>query len=137
VHVLTADPRADVGVRRDDDIESMLDTLAEISLSPDDGWGAIMHAAHALAKGGGLLVVLTAGLSEEEARALATLRQPGSTALAFAVREGTEPAARALTETTVAVLGAAGWRAALVRPQDGPARSWAQVTTTTHDLVLR
>ncbi len=137
VHLLTPDPRSELGVRLDDDRESMLDTLAEIALSPDDGWGPLLHAAHGMAKGGGLLVVLTAGLAEEDARALATLRQPGSTALAFVVQEVIGHPARTVADTTVAVLGAAGWRAATVHPQDGPARCWAQVTTVTHELVHR
>ncbi|HQH07934.1 MAG TPA: DUF58 domain-containing protein [Phycicoccus sp.] len=154
VHLLTADPTVDSGVRHDNDVEAMLETLARIDLGSDDGLPHILRGAHALAHDGGLLVILTPGMGEDDIRALASLRPAGSTGLAFV----TAPSARGAgaresvsdgqgrlggrrrrgshddraAGTTLAVLSTAGWRAVSVRSTDTPMQAWSMATATQH-----
>ena len=46
VHLLTPDLTNDAGVRNDESVDAMLETLARIRTGPDDGFRAVLHAAH-------------------------------------------------------------------------------------------
>jgi uncharacterized protein (DUF58 family) len=124
VHLLTSDPTADTGVRSDGDLDTMLDTLATMRPGPDDGFRSVLRSAHLATGTGGLLVALVSALDEDGARALAALRQPGSTAVAFV--HG------ASAEATRATLASSGWLASSVAGSEPPARAWAVVTGASH-----
>lgn len=127
VHLLTADPTVDSGVHRDDDLDGMLDTLARVGLGPDDGFGQVLRLAHSLAHDGGLLVALTPGLPEADARAMAILRGAGSTGLAFVGVGGPAEQDRR-ARTTAAILSGSGWRAVEVRHGQTPMEAWSAAT---------
>jgi uncharacterized protein (DUF58 family) len=129
VHLLTPDLTNDAGVRNDESVDAMLETLARIRTGPDDGFRAVLHAAHGFTGSGGLLVALTTGLDDGATRALSSLRQHGSTAIGMvhAPRRGEESSAR-LAGRTIATLGSAGWLTAEVSGFEPPARVWSELT---------
>lgn len=128
VHLLSADPGTDAGVRSDEDLDAMLDTLARVRVGPDDDFGAVLRAAHGITGAGGLLVALTTALDDDAGRALASLRQAGSTAIAFVHDPGTGAPGPRPAGGTVAVLHASGWLTAGISGREPPSRMWAQVT---------
>jgi uncharacterized protein (DUF58 family) len=137
VHLITTDAASDSGTHEDSELEPLLDTLARLQADDADGFRAVLHAAHGVTSGGGLVVAVVAGLDDDAAHATASLRQPGSTGLAFVVereafggrpalgRRGGHPTG--LGPTTAAALTASGWSAALVRPGTTPAEAWGTV----------
>lgn len=132
VHLLTPDPSVDSGTRNDDHLEAMLDTLARIQPGPDDGLRSVLHGAHGVTGTGGLLVALVTGMADDTTRALAALRQPGSTAIALVhVPRDSSSADTARAGGTLASLVAAGWLAAPVTGSESPARVWGDLTGAT------
>ncbi|MGL5931084.1 MAG: DUF58 domain-containing protein [Dermatophilaceae bacterium] len=128
-HLLTPD----AGAHHDDDLDHALDSLARVDYSDDDGVGAVLHAASGLTAGGGLVAYVGGPLSDDDALALAALRQPGSTAVALVVEPatfGARPAAVHPAEpagATVAVLRNSGWSAVAVDGHTSPAAAWSAV----------
>ncbi|HYN28794.1 MAG TPA: DUF58 domain-containing protein [Dermatophilaceae bacterium] len=137
VHLITPDAASDSGTREDTDLEPVLDTLARLGPDDSDGFRAVLHAAHGVTSGGGLVVAVVAGLDDDAAHATASLRQPGSTGVAFVVdgeafggrpalgRRGGRPTG--LAPATAAALAATGWAATLVRPGTTPPQAWGAV----------
>lgn len=138
VHLLTPDPTVDAGTRNDEDLETMLDTLARIQPGADDGFRSVLHAAHAVTGTGGLLVALVTGMDDDATRALAALRQPGSTAIALVHVPSDDRSPQAtLAGGTLASLVAAGWLAAPVTGSESPARVWGDLTGATLPELIR
>ena len=135
VHLLTADPGSDTGTHHDDALDQGLETLARVTLGPDDGVRAVLHAASVLTSQGGLVVYVGGPLADGDARTLAALRQPGSAGVAMVVdpdafaargrRSGSEPGDRAAT--TSAILQSSGWMTTVVDAHTGPALAWGAV----------
>lgn len=131
VHLLTPDLASDSGTRHDEDLDAMLDTLARLDVGPEGGFQSVLHSATTVTGPGGLLVALVTGLDDGPTRALASLHQPGSTAIAFvhSPRDGT---GAALAGGTVATLSASGWLARPATGSESPGKTWSDVTGATH-----
>jgi uncharacterized protein (DUF58 family) len=139
VHLLTADAGDEAGVHHDNGVEQALDTLARIQLGDDDGVRALLHAANSLTAQGGLVVYVGGPLPDDDAHALAALRQPGSTGVAlvvdpgsFGLRTGRRVGSRDAgseepTGATTALLGASGWLTTVVDASTAPASAWSAV----------
>jgi uncharacterized protein (DUF58 family) len=143
VHLLTPEPASDLGVAEDDELESVLDTLARIETGSDDGYRPVLHAASTLASQGGLVVALVGGLDDDTARATASLRQPGSTGVAFVLDRSAFDAGHASAttrgseETTRSMLSTSGWSALTVGPQATPPEAWATAATQGRTAAVR
>ncbi len=133
VHLLTGDPGSDTGAHHDDSLESGLDTLARVTTGPDDGLRAVLHAASAVTSQGGLVVFVGGPLSDDDARALAALRQPGSAGVATVVDPTSFGGSRGRSAddsragTTAEVLRASGWTVTVVDSRTSPAAAWSAV----------
>ncbi|MBR7744407.1 DUF58 domain-containing protein [Phycicoccus sp. BSK3Z-2] len=130
VHLVTADPASDRGVRHDDTVEGSLDALARVRLEGPDVMRGVLHDSQSLTASGGLLVYVGGPLSDDDARTLAALRQPGSSGVALVVdparfgrRDGAGPAA----EATAATLRGSGWLTTVVDARTSPAQAWGTV----------
>jgi len=135
VHLLTAEPGTDLGVREDREPSAVLDTLARIEVSTGEGFRPVLHAAATLAGQGGLVVALLGGLDDDAARATASLRQPGSTGVAFVLDapafdggRGTDDAATPALATR-STLATSGWSALLIGPTTTPPQAWSTAAT--------
>jgi uncharacterized protein (DUF58 family) len=134
VHLLTADPGSETGAHHDETIEAGLDTLARVTLGGDDDLHAVLHAANGLTAQGGLVVYVGGPLPDEDAHALAALRQPGSTGVALVVDQGAfghrvgRPTTAAVHPgATAASLQASGWLTLVVDAGTTPATAWSSV----------
>ncbi|WP_377641909.1 DUF58 domain-containing protein [Oryzobacter terrae] len=133
LHLLTSDPGSDTGAHHDDSLEGGLDTLARVTTGPDDGLRAVLHAASAVTSQGGLVVFVGGPLSDDDARALAALRQPGSAGVATVVDPTSFGGSRGRSaddsraETTAEVLRASGWTVTVVDSRTTPAAAWSAV----------
>jgi uncharacterized protein (DUF58 family) len=134
VHLLTADAGSETGAHHDESLERALDTLARIQLGGEDGVRALLHAAHGLTAQGGLVVYVGGPLPDDDAHALAALRQPGSTGVALVVeptsfgsRSGLGAPSPGTAGATTASLQSSGWLAAVVDSSTPPAAAWSSV----------
>ena len=133
VHLMTADSGSDTGAHHDDTLEQGLDTLARVTTGPDDGLRAVLHSASALTAQGGLVVFVGGPLSDDDARALAALRQPGSAGVATLVDPSSFGGSRHRgpddqpAEATAEVLRASGWTVTVVDSRTTPAAAWSAV----------
>ena len=136
VHLLTADPGSDSGIHHDETLDHGLETLARVTLGPDDGLRAVLHAASVLTSQGGLVVYVGGPLTDDDARTLAALRQPGSAGVALVVdrdafaargRRGSHSDAGDRAATTAAIVQASGWMATVVDARTSPAAAWGTV----------
>lgn len=135
VHLVVADPGADRGTRHDDTLPGALDSLARVELADDDATRAVLHDASALTGQGGLVVYVGGPLPDDDAHALAALRQPGSSAVALVVEPRSFGGRRASlaagdgrpAAATTATLSASGWLAHVVDSSTGPAQAWSTV----------
>ncbi len=133
VHLLTADHGCDTGAHHDETLEAGLDTLARVTTGPDDGLRSVLHAASTVTSQGGLVVYVGGPLSDDDARALAALRQPGSAGVATVVDPASfgggrsRSSADARAATTAEVLRASGWTVTVVDARTTPAAAWSAV----------
>lgn len=131
VQLLSADASADSGVRCDDSLDDVLETLARIGKSADDELRALLHGAHSLAGSGGLVVAIVGGTQDDAARALCALRQSGGTAIAFVVDPSGRPQASGRAAATAATLSAAGWLTRSIDVSLPLALQWSAVASST------
>ena len=81
---------------------------------------------------------LVTGMDDDATRALAALRQPGSTAIALVHVPSDDRSPQAtLAGGTLASLVAAGWLAAPVTGSESPARVWGDLTGATLPELIR
>lgn len=114
-------------------IDDILDVLAVTTLHDDAGGDDILRAGQALAANGGFVVAIIGPADREVTGRVASLRQPGTTGLAFVVDArsfGDAPQADAADEH-VDALRLAGWRAIGVARDDPVSESWARLTAAT------
>ncbi len=144
IHLLTSDPSRDLGVAEDIELETALDSLARIEPGPDEAYRSVLHAASTATSQGGLVVAVLAGLDDDAARGTASLRQPGSTGVAFVIdqagfassgRQAGGDASRAAA--TTATLRATGWSALTVTAGTTPPDAWSAATTSAGTAALR
>ncbi len=129
VHLLTDetadDSRASSAMERD----PLLDVLAMSEPGTEDQFADVLQAAHPVTASGGLVLAVVTELDEEVARQVASLRQPGGTALAIVLDPHGFGATRrrpgASSELAcVPVLRGAGWSVAVVGAGDDLATAW-------------
>ncbi|MBM6404129.1 DUF58 domain-containing protein [Phycicoccus sp. CSK15P-2] len=139
VHLLVPDPGSDRGTRHDDTLDGALDALARVGTGDaEDAMRAVLHDAAGFSAQGGLVVYVGGPLTDDDAHALAALRQPGSSAVAMVVDpaafDGHRPPLRGgalRAETTCATLRASGWLTTSVEPPTSPADAWSEVVGST------
>lgn len=141
VHLLVSDPHSDSGARLVTGLDHILLTLAMAEPERLSSLVSLWHAAHDLAAAGGLIIALVGGMDEESTRALASLRQHGSTGIAFVLTPAASASGLRVHERqpardrehralgTLAALEAAGWRGQAIRgTTPPPAAAWSEVT---------
>ncbi len=120
VHLVTDDTAEDGRAGTAMELEPALEVLAVAEPGPAEGFEEVLQAAHPVTAAGGLVVAVLSAVDEDTARRVASLRQPGGTALAmvlrtegFGRRHATAQAADAEL-ACVTVLRSAGWSVAVV-----------------------
>jgi len=118
------------------DIDAALESLAVAETGGDPAFEEVLHAAHPLTASGGLVIAVATDHDEESLRNLATLRQPGGTALLMLLQAATfvqGPGSTTVSPRTDALADlarTAGWSARVVRSGDTIAEAWAALSTT-------
>lgn len=127
LHLITAAPEEGISHESTSLAES-LPTLAHVTPGPSVDLAGVVHGAGAAVVAGGLVVAIIGACSDDDARAIASLRSLGSPALAIVVDRSTmgaptrpEPA-DAGASATAEVLRSAGWTVTVV----GSGTTWAQ-----------
>ncbi len=139
VHLLSSESTRDGAVDVVPETDAALDLLAEAGTGDDGELDLLVHAAHAPASQGGLVVAVLVDRDEEAVRRVASLRQPGSTGLAVVLDTATfgdrEPRAGAATQEPSGDAGAyaemlrlAGWHAVTVTAGQRVAPVWQSLT---------
>lgn len=113
--------------------DEILDVLAVTTLRSDTGEDEILRAAQALAATGGFVIAILGPCDREVTNRVASLRQPGTTGLAFVVEAGAfgEAPKADPAGPHVEALRLAGWRAVRVERDTGVAQAWAMLTAAT------
>ncbi|WP_404393084.1 DUF58 domain-containing protein [Humibacillus xanthopallidus] len=132
VHVVCAETVRSARAADTMTVDEILDVLAVTAPSDDTGEDEILRAAQSLASAGGLVVALVGPHDQDVTLRLASLRQPGTTGIAFVVdaRSFGDSVADAV-DPHVDALRLAGWRAVAVQGDDDVAHSWAVLTAAT------
>lgn len=106
--------------------DDILDVLAVTEQRPRASKDEILTAAQALAAAGGFVVAIIGPYDTEVTSRIASLRQPGTSGLAFVLdaRAFGSPTADDV-DTHLDVLGLAGWRAVPIAPDETVAHAWA------------
>ena len=129
VHLVTDETADDGRAGAAMELDPALDVLAMARAGSADQFAEVLHAAHPVTASGGLVVAVTTALDEDLARRVASLRQPGGTALAmvldphgFAGMRHRSGAGDQLA--CVEVLRGAGWGVAVVTSRDAVPAVW-------------
>jgi uncharacterized protein (DUF58 family) len=129
VHLVTDETAEDGRATASMEVDPLLDVLAMAEPGSDDQFADVLQAAHPITASGGLVLAVVTELDEELARRVASLRQPGGTALAVVLdpdgfgatrRRRTGPSETAC----VPVLRGAGWSVAVVGSGEDLAAVW-------------
>jgi uncharacterized protein (DUF58 family) len=118
------------------EVDPLLDVLAVAQTGRDDLFADVLQAAHPVTASGGLVLAVVTDLDEELARQVASLRQPGGTALAIVLDpDGFAAARRRRPHGTgelpcVPILQGAGWGVAVVGAGDDLATVWTALSGT-------
>ena len=113
-------------------VDEILDVLAVTTMREDTGEDEILRAAQALASAGGFVLAIVGPRDRDVTSRLASLRQPGTTGLAFVLDSrsfGTSDADE--VEPHVDALRLAGWRAVSVLRDEDVGHAWAVLTAAT------
>lgn len=136
VHLLSPETVQDGHADLPVDPQDALDILATTATTPALELAAMTRAGQGLLAGGGLLVAVLAPQDEQALSRIATLRQPGGTALGLVLdtasfgpprESGRQPASPAAAARAVDLLRGSGWRASVVSAGDGIAQGWSRV----------
>lgn len=119
VHLLTASQDPGIGHETTKTATS-LEALALVTPGPDEDLSGVLHLAGGAVGAGGLIIAIIGACSDDDARAVASLRPPGSIGAALVVDQSTlvgavedlPPGAPALA--TAEALRRAGWNAIIV-----------------------
>jgi uncharacterized protein (DUF58 family) len=138
VHLLSDETAEDGRASTAIELDPLLDVLAMAETGSDDQFADVLQSAHPVTASGGLVLAVVTDLDEELARRVASLRQPGGTALAMvmdpdgftATRRHASGAAHELT--CVPILEGAGWNVAVVRAHDDLASVWSALSGSSH-----
>ena len=119
VHLITASPDPGIGEETTRTATS-LEALALVTPGPDEDLSGVLHMAGTAIGAGGLIIAVVGACSDEDAKALASLRPPGSIGAALVVDRSTlADAVEDLPPSTPALhtaeaLRRAGWHAVIV-----------------------
>ena len=83
VHLISDETAEDSRASSAMEVDPLLDVLAMAETGSDDQFGDVLQSAHPVTASGGLVLAVVTDLDEELARRVASLRQPGGTALAI------------------------------------------------------
>jgi uncharacterized protein (DUF58 family) len=123
------------------EVDPLLDVLAVAQTGRDDLFADVLQAAHPVTASGGLVLAVVTDLDEELARRVASLRQPGGTALAVVLDpDGFGATRRRHPHGTgelpcVPILQGAGWGVAVVGSGDDLATVWTALSGTGSRVV--
>ncbi len=136
VHLVTGSTADDGRATAAMELDPLLDVLAMAETGSDDGFADVIQAAHGVTASGGLVLAVVTDLDEELARQVASLRQPGGTALAMVLDpDGFGARRRRHTGSgdlpCVPILQGAGWGVAVIRSSDDLPSVWGVLSGTT------
>jgi uncharacterized protein (DUF58 family) len=135
VHLVTDETADDGRAGSALELDPALDVLAMARTGTPEQFEDVLHAAHPVTASGGLVVAVTTALDDNLARRVASLRQPGGTALAMVLDpqgfSGLRHRANVSDQLAcVEVLRGAGWSVAVVKASDSVASVWATLSGT-------
>jgi uncharacterized protein (DUF58 family) len=134
VHLVSDDTAEDSRAASAMELDPLLDVLAMAETGSDDQFADVLQAAHPVTASGGLVLAILTELDEELARRVASLRQPGGTALAVVLDpDGFSVSHRRLGRspeelTCVPVLRGAGWGVTVVNSGVDFATVWTALS---------
>lgn len=132
VHLVCAETVADGRAIVTMTTDEVLDVLAVTEQRPRAAQDDILTAAQGLAAAGGFVVAVMGPHDAEVTSRLASLRQPGTTGLAFVLdARDFGPTEADGVEPHVDALRLAGWRAVTVSHDDTVAHAWAVLNAAT------
>ena len=138
VHLLTDETAEDGRASTAVELDPLLDVLAMAETGSDDQFADVLQSAHPVTASGGLVLAVVTDLDEELARRVASLRQPGGTALAMVMDpDGFTATRRRATGgphelACVSILEGAGWNVAVVGAHDRLASVWNALSGSSH-----
>jgi uncharacterized protein (DUF58 family) len=113
-------------------VDEILDVLAVTTMREDTGQDEILRGAQALASAGGFVLAIVGPFDRDVTSRVASLRQPGTTGLAFVVdSQSFGPTEADPVEAHVDALRLAGWRAVPVVRDEDVGHAWAVLTAAT------
>lgn len=135
VHLVSDETAEDSRAATALEVDPLLDVLAMATPGSDDQFGEVLHAAHPVTASGGLILAVVTELDEELARRVASLRQPGGTALAIVLDPrgfGSAHRRHGVAEelACVPVLRGAGWSVTAVSSGDDIASVWSVLSAS-------
>lgn len=144
VHLATAETVEDSQVAAPLEYEQMIDVLAVAQTGRDQDLSEVLHSAHPVTGGGGLVVAILAGLTGDQARQVAALRQPGGVGLAMILDTDTFNGGRGprddvseITHAAAEVLHNAGWSALGVAAGRSVAAVWGSLASSSTPAGVR
>ena len=136
VHLVTSPTTIGAAGRDSATLDEALDELAVVSTDGPDALADAVSAARPLTSSGGLVVAVTGAMDEQSTEALASLRQPGASAMALVLDTGTftgsgSGGTPAQVEETVKALTGSGWAALACRADTSLPAAWASLNQAT------
>ncbi|MGC1209454.1 MAG: DUF58 domain-containing protein [Ornithinimicrobium sp.] len=145
VHLLSTQTVSEGTASQPMDLDTLLDTLARAQRDDDLSLEGVAGPAHTFTSGGVLAVAALVAQDAEELRHLASIREHGSTAIAFVLdrrafeaharddafgsqsRPGSAPAAKVPALSQAHVLNEAGWATVACTPEVGINDAWSHL----------
>lgn len=124
VHLLTDATMRDGTADHQVELDTVLDALARVQPEEDSRLDRLAGAASPFTAGGVLLVAAVVAHDADDLRALASVRQPGSRALAFLLDPAKFGADGTTDPATTRILADAGWRTVVCGPHTEIAHAW-------------
>lgn len=137
VHLISDETAEDSRAASAMEVDPLLDVLAMAEPGSDDQFADVLQSAHPVTASGGLVLAVVTDLDEELARRVASLRQPGGTALAIVLDPDGFTATRRHRAgssdelTCVPVLRGAGWTVTVVGAGDDLPSVWGVLSGST------
>lgn len=125
IHLLTDSTLREGSADHPVELDPALTVLARATPEPDARLDRLAAAAAPFAAGGVLVIAAVVAHDGEDLRALATIRQPGSRALAFVLDPSRFGRTTRDGEEAAGVLAQAGWRTVRCGPHTGIPQAWA------------
>ncbi|OLT39890.1 hypothetical protein BJF86_06515 [Serinicoccus sp. CNJ-927] len=130
VHLLADETLRDGSAEHQVELGPLMDTLARVQPEEDARLDRVTAAASSFTSGGVLLIAAVVAHDDAALRSLASVRQPGSRALAFVLdpaRFGADQGGSSATDRPTGVLADAGWRTVTVGSHTELAQAWVSL----------